>query len=141
MSNYRKSLAFHLGIGDRPPEAPARPDAATVALRLRLLREESEEALAALAAVGSGTDETLAAAAHELADLLYVTYGTFVALGVDADDVFAVVHDANLRKAGAPRRADGKQLKPDGWQPADVVSEIRRQRGEARQGRAMLELG
>lgn len=140
MTNYRRSLAFHLRIGDLPPEAPTQPDAATLALRLRLLREESEEALAALAALTRDSDEALVAAAHELADLLYVTYGTFVALGVDADDVFAVVHDANLRKAGAPRRSDGKQLKPDGWQPADVAAAIRRQGQEARQGRAMLEL-
>ncbi len=142
MSNYRSSLAFHLRIGDLPPEAPTPPDAAALALRLHLLREESEEALAALAALtrDRDSDEALAAAAHELADLLYVTYGTFVALGVDADDVFAIVHDANLRKAGAPRRSDGKQLKPDGWRPADVAAAIRRQRQEARQGRAMLEL-
>jgi len=139
VSHYRDALAFHLRIGDRPPEAPRRPDAAALELRMRLVREEADEALAALAAL-AGDGAGLAEAAHELADLLYVTYGTFVALGVDADEVFAAVHDANLRKAGAPRRPDGKQLKPDGWRPADVAAVLERQLRETRQGRVMLEL-
>ena len=25
-----------------------------------------------------------------------------------------------MDKAGGPKRADGKQLKPEGWQPADL---------------------
>ena len=62
----------------------------------------------------------LAPLAHELVDLLYVTYGALDLLGVDADAAFAEVHRANLSKAGGPRRADGKQLKPEGWRPADV---------------------
>ncbi len=141
-SNYRRALAFHLAIGDTPPAAPRRPDDATLALRLRLLREEGAEAveaLAALAQAGGDAAGAQAAAAHELADLLYVVYGTFVALGIDADEVFAEVHAANLRKAGAPRRADGKQLRPDGWRPADVASVLERQRRSAPQGRAIAE--
>ena len=156
MSNYRRALAFHLRIGDRPPREPHVPDADTLALRLRLLREEGREAQQALGALAALADTPRtaapseedadaraaaeAAAAHELADLLYVAYGTFVALGIDADEVFAEVHEANLRKIGAPRRADGKQLKPDGWRPADVPGVLARQRSDARQGRAMDEL-
>ncbi len=154
MSNYRRALAFHLRIGDRPPPAPTTPDAATLALRLRLLREEAQEAQEALTALADAprpvADEAPAgpgrraaaeaAAAHELADLLYVVYGTFVALGVDADEVFAEIHEANLRKAGAPRRPDGKQLRPDGWRPADVSAVLERQRAGAPQGRIIDEL-
>ena len=40
--------------------------------------------------------------------------------------MFAEVHRANLTKASGPRRADGKILKPEGWQPADVRSVIER---------------
>lgn len=143
-SNYRRALEFHLRIGDTPPPAPRLPDADTLALRLRLLREEAAEAQHALEALAAAADddpvERQAAAAHELADLLYVVYGTFVALGVDADEVFAEVHAANLRKAGAPRRADGKQLRPDGWRPADVAGVLRRQDRDASQGRVIEEL-
>jgi len=97
------------------------------------------EALAALADAGGDATTEQAAAAHELADLLYVVYGTFVALGIDADEVFEEVHAANLRKAGAPRRADGKQLRPDGWRPADVAGVLERQRRSAPQGGATAE--
>jgi predicted HAD superfamily Cof-like phosphohydrolase len=100
-------------------------------LRRTLLREEFEETIAALdvvrAHVAAGDDVTLddlAAVGHELADLLYVTYGTFLALGLPADAVFTEVHRANLAKAAGPRRADGKQLRPEGWQPADVAAVI-----------------
>jgi predicted HAD superfamily Cof-like phosphohydrolase len=34
--------------------------------------------------------------------------------------VVAEVHRANMHKTDGPRRADGKQLKPEGWRPADV---------------------
>lgn len=144
VSNYRRALEFHLRIGDEPPRAPHRPDADTLALRQRLMREEAAEALSALEALAGATDrdarERQAAAAHELADLLYVVYGTFVALGIDADEVFAEVHAANLRKVGAPRRADGKQLRPEGWRPADVAGVLQRQDREESQGRAIEDL-
>lgn len=69
--------------------------------------------------------DDLAPLAHELADLPYVTCGTFVAIGIPADHVFEEVHRANLAETAGPRRADGKQLKPDGWAPANVLGVIR----------------
>jgi predicted HAD superfamily Cof-like phosphohydrolase len=109
------------------PQRPAVPAPDVLTLRRTLIEEEFAEvqaefgALAARLEAGGrpeGTD--LAPLAHELADLLYVTYGAFVTLGLDADAVFAEVHRANMHKVSGPRRADGKQLKPEGWQPADV---------------------
>lgn len=142
MSNYRRALAFHLRIGDTPPPWPTRPDATTLALRMRLLREESAEAFEALEALANAPDaeQALADAAHELADLLYVTYGTFVALGVDADAAYAEVHDANLRKAGAPRRQDGKQLRPPDFQPPDLARVLAGQARNGDQGRHIASL-
>ena len=78
------------------------------------------------------TPTDLTPLAHELADLLYVTYGALDLLGIDADAVLAEVHRANLAKASGPRRADGKQLKPVGWQPADVRGVIGRLSGQGR---------
>lgn len=53
--------------------------------------------------------------AKELADLKYVTYGTDAAFGIDADRVYAEVHDSNMSKLGPNgevlRREDGKVLK------------------------------
>lgn len=49
----------------------------------------------------------------ELCDLLVVTYGALVALGVDADTVFGMVMDNNDGKiAHAEHREDGKAIVP-----------------------------
>lgn len=138
-TNYRRSLRFHLRIGDAPPDAPAAPADDVLALRASLLREECDEALRALEALRRGEGE-LADLAHELADVLYVTYGTFVALGIDADEVFAEVDAANLRKVGGARHANGKQGKPAGWRPPDVAGVLERQRAGASQGAAARDL-
>ena len=58
--------------------------------------------------------------AHELTGLLYVAYGALLALGVDPDAAFAEIHRVNMLKVTGPRRADGKQLKPEGWRAADL---------------------
>lgn len=51
------------------------------------------------------------------ADLLYVTFGMFDALGVNAEPVFDIVHAANMTKVGAPKDANGKTTKPPGFVP------------------------
>ncbi|TSA79402.1 hypothetical protein FNU79_18005 [Deinococcus detaillensis] len=123
-SNAQKVQAFHVAIDSPYPKRPIVPNAERLSLRLTLLREEMQEVEAEfqhLSANLAATPADLAPLAHELADLLYVTYGALGALGVDADAVFAEVHRANLSKTSGPRRADGKQLKPGGWQKADVL--------------------
>lgn len=69
---------------------------------------------------------SLAGVADGCADLLYVTYGTAVACGFDLEPICDLVHAANMAKVGGPV-VNGKQLKPAGWQPPDVASELRRQ--------------
>lgn len=126
-TNAERLREFHRAIGLTPPTRPTVPGADVLALRRTLITEEYAEteaefaALAARVAAGEAlAAEDLTPLAHELADLLYVTYGALDLLGIDADAVLAEVHRANLSKASGPRRADGKQLKPGGWQPADV---------------------
>jgi predicted HAD superfamily Cof-like phosphohydrolase len=123
-SNFAKIEDFQRAAGAVRPLVPTVPSAESLKLRLQLIREEYEEvseAVAALTAVSAnGSKPDVTQLVHELADLLYVVYGTFSSCGVDADAVFAEVHRANMEKIGGPRRADGKLLKPPGWQPADV---------------------
>ena len=125
LSNAEKVEAFHTAINAPYPAGPQVPDAALLSLRLTLLREEMQEVEAEFGQLSEHLSRArpadLAPLAHELADLLYVTYGALGSLGVNADAVFAEVHRANLGKASGPRRADGKQLKPEGWQKADVL--------------------
>ena len=53
--------------------------------------------------------------ARELADILYVVYGTALAYGLNLDDVFDLVHQTNMKKISGPVREDGKRMKPPGF--------------------------
>lgn len=83
-------------------------------LRISLIEEEVHELIDAL----NGHD--VHSVAHELADVLYVVYGTAASMGIDIDEVFKEVHRANMSKVGGVSREDGKVLKPEGFVPADV---------------------
>ena len=125
-SNARQVAEFHRAIGRVLPTVPTVPDAAELTFRLTLLAEEVAEVHEAAQQLSVRLPQAAPAEviplAHELTDLLYVAYGALQALGVDADLAFAEIHRVNMHKATGPRRADGKQLKPEGWQPADLRS-------------------
>jgi len=134
LSNAQKIVEFHEAVGAPVPPQPVVPSLEILQLRQKLLQEEFAEAseewekLTAVRQSGNHAQPIdVTDWVHELADLLYVTYGAILACGVDPDPVFAEVHRANLSKAGGPRRADGKILKPPGWQPADVRRVIEKQ--------------
>lgn len=130
MSNARKVRDFHEAIGSYFPQKPQVPTPDVLRLRRTLMQEEIKEVEAEFDALLPRLDTAqvsdLTALAHELTDLLYVTYGALEALGIDADTVFAEVHRVNMHKTTGPKRADGKQLKPAGWQPADVAGVIKK---------------
>jgi len=58
--------------------------------------------------------------ADALADLIYVTLGTAITYGIDLRPVWDEVQRANMAKVGGPKREDGKQLKPEGWEPPNI---------------------
>lgn len=76
-------------------------------------------------------DPSLVEVADGIADAIYVLLGTAIEAGVDMDPVFDEVHRSNMAKAGGPRRADGKVLKPAGWTPPDIAGVLARQAIEA----------
>lgn len=106
---------FHRKFEIAVSPIPTIPEEATHHLRVRLIQEEFDELKDAMA----GKD--LAGIAKELADLLYVVYGTAVSYGVDMDPVFQEVHRSNLSKVGGYKRADGKWVKPPTYSPAQVA--------------------
>ena len=89
-------------------------------LRATLIREEAREACDELIA------DNRVGVAQELADVVYVAYGTAFSHGIDLDAVLAEVHRANMAKFGPDGsftvREDGKLLKPDGWRPPDIAA-------------------
>ncbi len=131
-TNADRIRDFHAGAGSPFPPTPIVPATSMLTLRKTLIDEEYAEVTAEynqlINAQLAGDDTEISDLVHELADLLYVTYGAILACGVDADAVFAEVHRANMQKLDGPRRADGKLLKPPGWQPADVAKVIAEQR-------------
>lgn len=66
--------------------------------------------------------------ADALADLVYVIYGFAVELGYDLRSVIDEVHASNMTKAGpdgrAILRADGKVLKGDNYQKANIAAAL-----------------
>lgn len=68
-----------------------------------------------------------------LCDLIYVVLGSAVAWGIDLDPFFREVQRANMEKLKGPKRDDGKQLKPEGWQPPDIEKILIRQIESARE--------
>ncbi|MET9778077.1 MazG nucleotide pyrophosphohydrolase domain-containing protein [Streptomyces sp. NPDC006367] len=113
--------AFGLDVRDRPAKIPA----ALAAQRRDLLTEEAAE-VAEVSVTGP-----LDRLAHELADVVYVAYGTALVHGIDLDAVIAEVHRSNMTKLGpdgrVSRRADGKVLKGDHYEAPDVTGVLRRQ--------------
>lgn len=138
---------FHHKLGLPANAAPTEPDETTRHLRAALILEETLEVLRELGYTVTVSDYgpeledlppsdgigiepepvNLPKLAKELCDLLYVVYGTAVTLGLDIQPLFTAVHQNNLTKAGGPIRADGKRMKPDGYQPVDLTHLVTKQ--------------
>ena len=112
---------FHEQFDIHVAPTPSAPDEPTQTLRNRLIQEEFEELQEAM----QGND--LSAIAKELADLLYVVYGTAVSLGIDMEPVFKEVHRSNMSKVGGYKREDGKWVKPSTYSPASLEGIIHAQ--------------
>lgn len=100
--------------------------------RSRLIDEESQEVMEALdfldrsdlGLTSYSVEEAKAELAGELADLLYMVYGTADELGIPLEKVFNAVHQANMRKVwddGEVHRNEfGKVIKPPNFVKADI---------------------
>jgi predicted HAD superfamily Cof-like phosphohydrolase len=95
-------------------QIPTVVDGRTRELRVKLIQEEFDELKEALAA------EDLSSIAKEMADLLYVVYGTAVSYGIEMDPIFREVHRSNMSKIGGYKREDGKWVKPATYSPARI---------------------
>lgn len=117
MTNYEMVREFHRAFRIPHPALPSEIDVKRLTLRRDLIWEEYGEFNKA-AQAGHLTD-----VAKELADLLYVVYGTAAEYGIPMDDVFAAVHKSNMSKLGRDgqpiMREDGKILKGPDYMPAE----------------------
>jgi len=114
---------FHRTFDILVHPSPTVVDEQTRELRIRLIQEEFEELKEAL------VRDDLESISKELADLLYVVYGTAVSYGIDLDPVFREVHRSNMSKVGGYKREDGKWVKPATYSPACIEPILAEQRG------------
>ena len=121
---------FGCAINDRTRE--------TIHFRLALVDEEtgelfdelydgSTEGVLDLECVRGIDDVDFQAVAKEMADTVYILFGTAVALGIDLDKAVRLVHQSNMSKLGADgepiyREGDGKVLKGENYQEPDMAS-------------------
>jgi hypothetical protein len=93
-------------------------------LRITLHKEEDKELLDALEDSDAPTLLAyLVAVAKELADKVYIAYGTAHSLGIPLDDVVRLVHESNMSKGddygNAVLRDDNKVLKGPYYEPPE----------------------
>lgn len=125
MTDEQRMVAeFHETFDIAVETVPRVPDEATRSLRVRLIQEEFDELQEALGR------RDAAAVAKELADLLYVVYGTAVSCGIDMEPVFQEVHRSNMSKIGGHKRPDGKWVKPPTYSPARIEPILASQSGK-----------
>lgn len=111
MSYYDSVRQFHmkvLGIHDVKPTFQLPVE---FTQRVAFMEEEIEELGQAYC------NDDLVGVADALADLVYVALGTAHMMGIPFDDVFKVVHAANMQKQrGMTKRGMVYDaVKPDGW--------------------------
>jgi len=132
-------------------EAPQMPSLESAQLRVRLMIEELDEVGAAMRLYYEGKQnagDALVEVAQELADLLYVTYGTAITMGIELDPILQAVHEANMSKVWTTQeieehvfepnskivghtdgrwivyRPDGKILKPPSYTKPDIADAL-----------------
>jgi len=136
----RQVREFHKTVV-KQPFSPAQPMLRMPELRSMLIGEEAFETICAL--VGEAAAQSimqammikvlqtraqkrmagadLVEAIDGCGDLLVVTYGTFEAIGVDAEPFTDEIMRSNMDKVGGPVDAHGKMGKPPGWRDADIA--------------------
>lgn len=113
---------WHTACGERPLCDREPHDITYLAnLRRTLIIEEFTEVVDELSAFRAGEGDYVRLA-KELADLLYVVYGTADLFCINLPEVFKAVHANNMTKVNPEtgevrRRVDGKILKPEGYKP------------------------
>ena len=128
-SIYEDVREFHTAMRQPVGESPCLlADQNRADMRLALVEEECDE----LGDAQSQSD--LPEVADALIDLIYVSVGYLVELGIDPAPLWDEVHATNMAKAGGPVRDDGKILKPPGWSPPRIAELLDRQANGFRAG-------
>ena len=96
MSNFEKIREFNTAFGVKTNNTPQKDlfdtDRKLIEYRLSLVNEEVQELNDAV------KNKDFVETIDGLADVLYVAYGFFSSIGIDADKAFELVHKSNMSK-------------------------------------------
>lgn len=112
---------FHKKYGSEYADRPQMISPDRRLLRSRLIVEEAAEF------VSAASQGNMIEMVDALADLLYVTYGTAVELGVDMETVSREVQRSNMTKDGGGNDSGGKVMKGPDFEPPDIIRVLREQ--------------
>lgn len=112
---------FHEKYGCLTKYRPTMPDPQTCLLRASLIIEEAAEFMVA------ARNKNIVEMCDALADLLYVTYGTAVVMGVDMEPISDEVQRSNMTKDGGGQDPGGKIMKGPDFSPPDIALKIMEQ--------------
>ena len=100
MTNFERVRKFMQTFGQEIKEKAEFPNEKITSLRHDLIKEELEEFKDAI------DNKDIKEVADALTDILYVTYGTGHAFGINLDKCFEEVQNSNMSKLGS----DGKPI-------------------------------
>lgn len=127
---WQKVREFHQVFDTPHPDTPCLLTESQVQRRAAWIREELEELIAST---------TIEDQADALIDTIYFAMGALVEMGVEPENIFNIVHEANMSKCwedGKPRyrESDGKIIKPPTWEEPQpkIHDEIERQKRKKR---------
>ena len=103
MTNFESVKKFMQTFGQEIKEKACFPSNKITSLRLDLIKEEVDELKVAI------YKNDIKEVADALTDILYVTYGTGHAFGINLDKCFEEVQSSNMSKLGS----DGKPIYND----------------------------
>ncbi len=109
---------FHEKYGCLMKDEPTMPDPQVRLLRASLIVEEAAEFMSA------ARNANMEGMCDALADLLYVTYGTAVVMGVDMEPISDEVQASNMTKDGGGSDSGGKIMKGPDFCPPDIKSRL-----------------
>ena len=106
---------FHEKYGCLTRYKPTMPDPQTCLLRASLIIEEAAEFMSA------ARNRNMEGMCDALADLLYVTYGAAVVMGVDMEPISDEVQRSNMTKDGGGKDSGGKIMKGPNFKKPDIA--------------------
>ncbi len=109
-NEWNKVKEFHIKFNHPTSNKPTFIERQRAEKRAKWLIEETEEFL---------ESETIVDQADAMIDLMYFALGTLVEMGIEPEELFDIVHNANMNKLfedGKPHYdSDGKTIKPKNW--------------------------